>query len=240
VLVTACWAWRSWRRVKLELRRHAADSAEYRRRQGDADHEFRRWSKKLEARPKDADMAAWLERDRTLLLGEALKHFQLRRSRVRAHAFLEHRNPGARRSQIEDGPWRYTAYQLHVFVLAEDGVRQVRALLDFTKATLTMRERTSYSYDSIVAVRFLQETRRQTFELRLAAGDPVTVRVRDADPGGTQPDQDASQTAETQETAETEEDASLDVASMTDLLHTLEKVAGQGRNWLHGQDRMTA
>lgn len=239
-LAIAYGTWRLWRRLWLERWRYAADSEEHERRQEEVENEFKRWSKVLEARPKDAEMAAWLELDRTILLGTALRHFQVLRSHILIHAFLEQPGVAKRRAQIEDGPWRYAAYRLHVIVLAEDGVRQVRAHLDFTKATLTIRERTSYSYDSIIAVRFLQETRRQTFELRLAAGDPITVRVRDTDPGVRQPDQDASQAEEAQQTAEPEADASLDEASMTDLLNMLEKVAGQGRNWTRGQDRMTA
>jgi hypothetical protein len=103
-------------------------------------------------------MAAWLGCDRTVLLGSALDHFRLPRSRLTAHAFLEQPGVAVKRARIEGAPWRYAGYRFLAFLLAEDGVRQVRANLDFMKGTLTLRERTSYRYDAIVSMRFLQET----------------------------------------------------------------------------------
>jgi hypothetical protein len=83
----------------------------------------------------------------------------------------------------------------------------------------------------------LREARRgQTFELRLTAGDPITVRVRDADPSEAQQDQDAGPAEETQKAAEAEEDTASDVTSVADLLHMLEGVAGEGRNWFQGRE----
>lgn len=60
-LLGAHGAWRYWLRASLKHRRYTADSAE---RQAAIDKEFQRWSEKLEARPKDAEMAAWQARDR--------------------------------------------------------------------------------------------------------------------------------------------------------------------------------
>jgi hypothetical protein len=235
-LLSAFCAWWCWLRVSLERRRYAADSEEHAQRQAAIDKEFRRWSQKLEARPKDAEMAAWLGCDRTVLLGRALDHFDLPRSRLTAHAFVEEPGVAVKRARIEGGPWRHAKYQLQAFLLAKDGVRHVRANLDFTTGTLTIRERKSYRYDVIVSARFLQETRRQTFELRLADGDLITVRVRDAAPGEIQQDQDAGPAEETQETEEAAEDTAPEMTSVVDLLHMLEGVAGEGRNWLQGHD----
>jgi hypothetical protein len=234
MLSSAFWAWRCWLRVNLERRRYTADSDEHAQRQAAIDKEFRRWSRRLEARPKDADMAAWLGCDRTVLLGRALDHFHLPRSRLIAHAFLEEPSVAAKRARIEGGPLRYAGYRLHTFLLAEDGVRQVKANLDFMTGALTIRERTSYRYDAIVSVRVMREPRgRQTFELTLTAGNPITVRVQDADPGETRQDEDAESAGETQETAE---DTALDATSAAGLLHVLERIAGEDRNWLQGRD----
>ena len=235
-LLSAFWTWRCWRRVNLERRRYAADSEEHAQRQAAIDKEFRRWSEKLQARPKDADMAAWLGCDRTVLLGEAIDHFHVPRSRLNAHAFLEEPGVAVKHAQIKGGPWRYAKYRLQMFLLVEDGFRQVKANLDFMTGTLTIRERTSYRYDAIVSVRFLQEPRRQTFELRLTAGEPITVRVRDAYLSEAQQDQDAGLTEETYEAAEAEEDTAPDVSSVTDLLHALERIAGNGPTWFRGRD----
>jgi hypothetical protein len=236
-LAGAFLAWRCWLRVNLERGRYTVDREEHAQRQTDIDKEFRRWSKKLRARPKDADMATWLGCDRTVLLGRTLDHFNLPRNRLAAHTFLEQPGVAARRARIEGGPWRYAGYRFLVFLLAEDGVRQVRADLDFMKGTLTIRERTSYRYDAIVSMRFLQEARRRTFELRLTAGDPITVRLRDADPGEAQQDQDAGPTEETQEAGDAEEDTAPDVTSLADLLHMLERVAGEGHDWFQERGR---
>jgi hypothetical protein len=226
-LLSAFWTWRCWLRVNLERKRYAADNEERAKRQVTIDKEYARWSEILRARPEDADMADWLRCDRTVLLGRALDHFKLPRSRLNAYAFLEEPGVAAKRARIEDAPWRYAGYQLRIFLLAEDGVRQVRAYLAFMKGILTERERTSYRYDAIVSVRVLREARRQTFEFRLTAGDPITVRVRDADPGKSQKDQDTAPADDTQEAREAEKDTALDVTSAADLLHMLERVAGR-------------
>ncbi len=55
-------------------------------------------------------MAEWLEDDRTVLLGMALEHFHLPRSRMIAHGFIEEPFPGARRSQADEGLLRYQKY----------------------------------------------------------------------------------------------------------------------------------
>jgi hypothetical protein len=182
VLITAPWAWRCWLRVTLERRRYAADCEENAQRQAEINRAFALWEERLKARPKDAEMAAWLEFDRTVLLGKALDHFQLLRSRLRTHAFLEEPEVAVRRARIKGGPLRYAKYGIRVFLLADDGVRQVRASLAFMTGMLTVRERTSFRYDAIVSVRVLREVRRgQKFELTLTAGEPITVQVRDAD-----------------------------------------------------------
>ena len=142
----------------------------------------------------------------------------------------------ARRAQIEGGPWRYAVYRFLIFLLAEDGVRQVKASLDFMKGALTIRERTSYRYDAIVSVSFVQEPRWQTFELRLTAGELITVQVWNADPSPTQQGQEASLTEGTQEAREAEDDIALDVTSVVDLMHLLEGIAGEGRNWFQGRE----
>jgi hypothetical protein len=228
-------AWRCWLHVHLERRRYTADSQEHACRQAEIDKELRRWSKILEDRPEDAEMAAWLVCDQTVLLGRALDHFHLPRSRLIAHAFLEEPAVAAKRSHVRGLPWRYAKYRLLAFLLAEEGVRQVRVNLDFLTGTLTIRERTSYRHDAIVSVRVLKEARRQTFELRLTAGEPITVRLRDADPSETEQDQNAGPTGETLEAAEAEDDSAPDMTSVADFLHTLERAAGECRNWFRGR-----
>jgi hypothetical protein len=234
VLLSAIWAWHRWLRVSLELGRDAAEKQERGRRQADIDEAYRRWSARLRDRPKDAQMAGWLESDRTVLLGTALDYFRMPRSRLVAHGFLEKPAPGARRSQIYGGLPRYQRYQTWIFLLAEDGVHQLRASLDFLTGTLVEREHISYGYTSIAAVRMLRKSGGvRTFELRLTAGEPITVRVREADPGPVPQDEHDENADPAGENKSETEDTDLDVASVTNTLRLLQGVAGGGRNWLH-------
>jgi len=237
--------WLPWLRINLERQRHAADSEDRTWRQAAIDEEFTRWSVRLKARPEDAEMAAWLECDRTVLLGMTLDLFQLPRSWLTAYAFIEKRHPGARRAQIQNGPWRHAGYQLRIFLLAEDGARYVRAYLDFLTGKLSINERTSYRYDAIVSVHVSRKPGqgKHTFELRLTSGDPITVHVQDVEPDESQLDQDATlmgepveEAQEAAETAEAEETATSDMASLTGLMHMLEGVAGEGRSWIQRRD----
>jgi hypothetical protein len=91
VLLSAIWAWRSW----LPVSPQRAENEGHIRRQEDIDKAYRRWATRLKARPKDAQMAEWLEEDRTVLLGMALDHFHLSRSGMVAHGFIEKPMPGA-------------------------------------------------------------------------------------------------------------------------------------------------
>lgn len=224
------WMWRSWLRVKPERRRYAAQRAKYDQRQEAIDEEYRRWSTKLKARPKDAEMESWLASDRTVLLGQLLDRFGLHQSNLTAYALLEQNGVAAKRAQIEDGPWRYESYRLRVLLLAEDKVREYWAHLDFLAGTLSERKRTSYAYVDIVSTAVTQDRAGQKFEFRLMAGDPITFRVLDANPQQISEDRDLEPAEDNHEPAEAAETA-LDAASVADVLHLLEKMAGRGRAW---------
>jgi hypothetical protein len=229
VLLSAVWAWRCWLRVSLKRAASGAPG----QRQEEIDEAYRRWRMRLEDRPKDAQMAEWLEDDRTVLLGMALDRFRLSRSRLVAHGFLEKPAPFARRSQITGGMPRYQKYQIWMFLLADDGVHQLRASLDFLTGTPVDREDYTYSYDAITVV----HTQRKpggvrAYEIRLAAGAPIKVRVRETDARPvTQNDQDEdTDTVEENESAT--EELAPDVASVTNTLSLLQGVVREGRNWL--------
>lgn len=74
-------AGRNWLRIVLEDRRHAADTAEAAQRKAEIEAEFARWTDRLKDRPSDAEMEAWLDRDRTVLLARAMDHYKLARAR---------------------------------------------------------------------------------------------------------------------------------------------------------------
>lgn len=220
-------AW--WLPAALKCRHHDADQEIRDRRQAGIDEEFARWKEEWDNRPSDAEMAEWLELDRTVLLGRALDYFRLPRSRVVAHGFIEKGMPGARKGQSGGGLIRHQRYLIWMFLLAKDGVRQVRASLDFLNGIHVQREEIVYGYGSIAAVHVTRKRSGPTFVLSLTGGDPVEIQVKE------EADQDAN--AKPEENADADigdmtTDDGLDVASITNTLHLLEGVAADGRQWL--------
>ena len=226
-LPTCVGAWQCWLRVTLARRNHAADCDELSRRQAAINMDYDQWKERLRSRPSDDEMAAWLQYDKTVLLGQALAHFQIPRSRLRTHAVTEERGAGGRRGQVEGGLPRYDRYLFKVFLMSRDGVRHVEASLKFLSGTPSIYKRTSFRYDAIVSAHVSRNGRDgQKLELRLKAGDPITVR-------------DAVSVASSAPQARThrdEDDAPLAASSVTDILHLLEGVAGEGGGWFRNQE----
>jgi hypothetical protein len=231
-LLAGVWAWHEWLQIYRESRRYAADLEESGQRLADSEMEFARWTRVLERRPTDAEVAAWLDCDRTELLGQAMDHYGLARSQVRTHAFLEEPGPGARRARARNGPMRYSRYKLVVFLLTSDGVRQMTADLGFVAMTLRHLERISYRYDAVASVYVslvphASERRhiQQRFKLTLVNGDPISVTVTDLDPEDLQQGEDGDSLS----------NATLDAASVTNTLHVLEGIAAEGKGWFQEQ-----
>lgn len=193
-----------------------------------------RWTDRLKDRPSDAEMEAWLDRDRTVLLARAMDHYKLARSQVITYAFLEEPGSRAKHARLRNGPMRYSRYKLIVFVLTSDGVRQMSADLGFVAVTLRLGDRISYLYDAVASAH-VSLTRsgppkpriQQKFTLTLVNGDPISVIVTDLDPEDIQQGEDEYSRSE----------ATLDAASVTNTLHLLEGIAAEGKGWF--QERNT-
>ena len=225
-------AWRSRLRIVLEQRRHAADTAEAAQRRAEIEAEFTRWTDRLKDRPSDAEMEAWLDHDRTVLLAQAMDHYKLARSKVITYAFLEEPGSGAKHARLPNGPMRYSRYKLIVFVLTSDGVRQMSADLGFVAVTLRLGDRISYRYDAVASAH-VSLTRsgppkpriQQKFTLTLVNGNPISVIVTDLDPEDIRRGEDEDSLSE----------ATLDAASVANTLHVLEGIAAEGKGWFDGQ-----
>jgi hypothetical protein len=233
-LPSGIWAWRGWLQIDLERGRYAADAEENQQRQADSEVEFARWTRVLESRPTDAEVAAWLDYDRTALLGQAMDHYKLARSQVLTHAFLEEPGAGARRARARNGPMRYSRYRLVVFLLTSDGVRQMTADLSVVATTLRHLERISYRYDAIASASVSLASNaserpriQQRFKLTLVNGDPISVIVTDLDPRDIQQGEDVDSLSR----------ATLDAASVTNTLHVLEGIAAEGKGWFQERKR---
>jgi hypothetical protein len=213
----------SWSQVILDERRFQAENAEARQRLTDRFAALDRWRRKLARKPTDTEMADWLDCDKKCLINEAMRHYKLQPSNVIAHTFLEAPATEKKRARIMSGPWRYSRYSLLVFLLTGDGVRQMRADLDFEKSTFHGRQRTNYRYDAVAAVHVSDEDDgRTTFELTLVNGHPVEVPVTESRPIPVGPEEDSRTVA----------NASLDAAGLENTLHVLEGVAAEGKQWI--------
>jgi hypothetical protein len=228
------WVWRNWLRIDLERRRFAADTEESAHRKADSYKEFMRWSDRLKRSPSDAEMAAWLECDRTVLLGKSIDHYKLARHQVITYALLEEAGPRAKRARVRNGPMRYSRYSLIVFLLTSDGVRQMSADLRFLQGDVIEGDRLNYRYDAVASAHVSLTPRpsgdsriQQKFKLTLVNGEQITAIVTDLDPENFQQG----------ETEQSLERATLDAASVANTLHVLEGIAAEGRAWF--QERRT-
>jgi hypothetical protein len=216
-----------WRHVMLERRRVAADRDEVQRRHKDDRDAYRRWCARLVGRPTDLEMAAWLDCDRKVLIAEAMRQYGLSPSQTITHTVLEAPARSYQRSRVKSGPWRYSRYRLLVFLLTDDGVRQVAADLDIETATFHDKVRLNFRFDAVAAVRVLtSDDHEQTFELGLVSGESVSVRVTEASTG--QPD------GEDQEFLL---HVALDAAGLPNTLHVLEGIAAEGKEWIAQERR---
>jgi hypothetical protein len=220
----------SWLRILLERRRYAADMKENAQLLKDGQEAYERWSKKLEPRPKDWEVAAWLDCDRKILIDRAMRQYGLSPSRVITHAVLEAPAKGYRkRARVLNGPWRYMRYHLLVFLLTDDGVRQVSADLALAEGTFHDWERTNYRFDAVAAVRVLQpDNYERIFQLGLVNGRNITIRVT--------PGEDEEQLQQGED-AEALNRAAMEAAGLTNTLNFLEGVAAEGKRWLQDEIR---
>ncbi|MEU0150428.1 hypothetical protein [Micromonospora fulviviridis] len=222
-VVSAVLAVRSAFRIVAERRRVAADEAERAEQLAARQEAFDRWQRKLADKPSDPEMAAWLECDRKVLVDLAMRRYRLRPSQVIAHAFIEAPATSYKRARYPGGPWRYSRYRLLLFLLTDDGVRQVNIDLDFQASTIRTTQRLNYRFDAVAAVRIdgIAE-QQQTFELTLFNGEPISVQVAESNAEGIQPDEDPSMLAA----------LSLDASGLVHTLHVLEGIAAEGKEWV--------
>jgi hypothetical protein len=214
---------RAWLRIFLERRRFAADKTESEQAWVDSKAAYDRWREKLDDKPEDPEMAAWLDCDRKVLLNEALQHYRLTMSNVIAHAFIEAPAASTIRARVRSGPWRYVKYQLLVFLLTTDGVRQLTVELDFERGSFHDRQRTNYRFDAVAAVRVSQaDNDERTFELALVNGQEIRVQV--TGPGMEELQQGENPGAVSEVT--------LDAAGLHHTLHVLEGIAAEGKEWI--------
>ncbi len=217
-------------RIMLESKRFRAEKKEYDQRVAEAGAALARWQAKLARKPSDSEMAAWLDCDRKMLMGRALRHYKLAPSDLKAHAFIEAPGTGHRKARLRNGPWRYSAYQILVFLITADGVRQMTADLDFNSAMFQDMQRINYRFDALASVR-VTETRGslRTFELSLVNGQPISVPVTES----------AMEYALPGESEANLSEVAVDAAGLPTALHVLEGVAASVKRRVRGTDSLS-
>ncbi|GAB3147304.1 hypothetical protein [Microbispora hainanensis] len=222
--VAAGWiAVSAWLRIALERRRYRADESDSKEVSAECDKAYIRWKKRLADKPDDGEMATWLDCDRKMLLDEALRHYRLKMSDVVAYAFIEARSGSATRARVKGGPWRYRKYDMKIFIITADGVRQCNAKLDFEAGTFHDRNRLNYRFEAVTAVHVQQaDDNSHTFELSLIDGQKFTAQMIGPELEEQQQPEDPKDVSE----------VSLDAAGLRHTLHVLEGVAAEGKAWM--------
>ncbi|MFF0721695.1 hypothetical protein [Micromonospora sp. NPDC003816] len=216
-------------RIIAERRRVVDDQEERDVKDAARGAAYRRWCRKLADKPSDTEMAAWLENDRKVLVDQAMHQYRLRPSQVIAHAFIEAPAPSCKRARYPQGPWRYSRYRLLLFLLTEDGVRQVSCDLDFQTVESDNTQRLNYRFDAVAAVRIDGvATRQQTFKLTLVNGEFVETKVGELEEETLQEDENAVKIAR----------LSLDASGLPHTLHILEGIAAEGKEWVNHRRRI--
>ncbi len=183
--------------------------------------EYQRWQERLRlTRPFEEEMERWLDCDRKLFLDTALNTYQLAWRDIIAYALIQGPVKSYRRAQESNGPWRYSKYDLRLFLITRHGVREVGAELNFQKAALNVQERHNFRFDAVSSVRVTIDTQaRHILELTLTNGPTRSFRI--ADPSSEPADDSGDST-----------DLDLDAAGFSHALHVLEGIAAEGKGWI--------
>lgn len=221
--VTARFTVPLWLKIHSERRRFREQSQERREIIGARRAEHERWKNKLEAlRPSEEEMEGWLDADKTLILDEVLKHYGLAWHEVIAHAFLPTPNRPCKSAHVRRGPWRYSRYEIRLFLVTDEGVREAAADLDFERGCWRRSERNNYRFDALSSVQVeIESARRYTLNITLTNGPTQEIPVSDV------PTLDTVEESPQSESSE----INLDAAGFSHTLRILEGIAAEGKSW---------
>ncbi|MEV0088706.1 hypothetical protein [Saccharopolyspora sp. NPDC050642] len=211
--------------IIAERRRYAEEHLEQEQAFEERLAAYHRWEQKLNSiRPDEDEMETWLNSDKTLLLDKTLRHYRLAWCDIIAHSFLQTPAAGTKRARFQGCPWRYSKYDIRLFLITLDGVREVSTELNFETGSYNGEERSNYRFDAVSSVHVATtSTLKYTLELTLSNGPTRNIRV-------TEPD-------EQQPTPEEHIDSfialNLETAGFTPTLHILEGIAAEGKNWIN-------
>lgn len=115
---------------------------------------------RLRSRPGDGEMARWLDYDKDWIKFRAMKRYGLSNRDLITHVIITEPASVCRRARQANGPTRYSAYSVRLFLLTSNGVRQLDVLLDFVTGAENKERRNAFRYDAIASVEIEEPTVR--------------------------------------------------------------------------------
>ncbi|CAM5364696.1 MULTISPECIES: hypothetical protein [Streptomyces] len=214
----------SWLEARGEERRVAEETQEYQERLAARQAAYQNWKSFLDAtRPSELEMETWLTCDKTLFVDEALRHYQLTWRDLITHTILVTPARPYKRGRVKGGPWRYSRYTFRLFLVTQDGVREISADFDFTDAKRGTRQRSNYRFDALSSVQVTERSEvGYDLELILTNGPARNIRVADADTYQLAPDENAQEISE----------INLSAAGFIHTFRLLEGIAADGKGWI--------
>jgi hypothetical protein len=214
----------SWLHMRSEERRFAEETREHYDCLSSRQAAYLRWKTVLDTtRPTELEMETWLTCDKTLFADEALRHYQLSWRNIIAHTVLMTPARPYKRGREKGGPWRYSRYALRLFLVTQDGVREISTEYDFTDAKRTNEQRSNYRFDALSSVQVTEHVNTgYDLELILSNGPPRNIRVKDADAHQLAPDESARENSE----------INLNSAGFAQTFRLLEGIAADGKGWI--------
>ena len=232
-LTNGLFAAKEWYRIISGKRNHLDDVAETQQRREGRENEYLRWKHKLDiTRPSEDEMETWLRSDTTILIAEALEHYRISWRDVISYAVLRIPAPHASSAQVPRGPLRYDRYSLRLFLITEDGVREISRVLNFRTAQFNDEERNSFRFEAVSSVNVVKGIDgRQNLKLTLTNGPARDISVpKGPDLGGGADELRYSREAEL-DPNDTDLVGRLDTTGFAATLRILEGIAADGKNW---------
>ncbi|UOZ07074.1 hypothetical protein [Amycolatopsis sp. WQ 127309] len=213
-----------WSRILGERRRLVEDREDYEDLLAAREAAYLRWKHRLDStRPAETEMERWLNADKIKLLDKALKHYRIAWRDILTHAFLQTPAASCKRARVNGAPWRYSKYDIRLFLITRDGVRELSTELDFENAGFRGEERNNFRFDAVSSVHVATTSELSySMELVLMNGEPQNIDITDHESSEATPGESPLALAK----------MSLEAAGFTNTLHILEGIAAEGKNWI--------
>jgi hypothetical protein len=202
---------------------------------------------RLSARPTDAQMAEWLEYDKEFVRTQAMRQYTLKSADVISYFVLTEPAPGCQEARNKYGTTRYSRYIVKLFLLTNNGVREVEQLLDFATGATNKEQRRVFRYSAIAAVNTTPRTvrphgrrqvapvagggprnqpprpvLRQAFQITLLNGPDIAIEAN----------YDTLLPDELRERSRALANLVEETTGANSALLTLESVAAEGQDWI--------